>query len=123
MGVSGADDSARWLEPYFAANAFSEGPWFLLGNDNSLLMQGGANIRLGPATWRVQPMVRVGIGFFTRGETTEFTGVTGGVGVDLRGSSRLWGLLTTGATLTADFWSRDGTNFVVAHAGVYFRFG
>ena len=88
-----------------------------------MLIQGGANVRLGPATWRVRPVERVGVGSFVHDEITAFTGVTGGVGLYVRGSSRFWGLLSTGAALTADFWSREGTNFAVAHAGFYFRIG
>ena len=101
----------------------ADNPWVGRGDDSSSLIQGGTNVRLGPATWRARPVARVGLGFFKRGETTEFTGVTGGVGLYLRGRSRLWRLSTTGAALTADFWSSEEANFVVAHAGLYFRFG
>ena len=123
LGVSGASARAKWLEPYFALNGFSDNPWFGRQDDGSLLIQGGANVRLGPATWRVRPVARVGVGSFAHDEITAFTGVTGGVGLYVRGSSRFWGLLSTGAALTADFWSREGTNFAVAHAGFYFRIG
>ena len=123
VGFALAHGRVEWLEPYFALNDFSRNPWFGAEDDATRLMHGGANLRLGPATWRARPVARVGVGFFKHGETTEFTGVTGGAGLYLRMRSRLFGLLTSGVSFTADFWSVDETTFVVAHAGLYFRIG
>ena len=92
-------------------------------DDASRLIHGGTNLRLGPATWRARSVARVGVGFFRHGETTEFTGATGGVGRYLRMRSRFLGLFTSGVSFTADYWSVDETTFVVAHAGLYFRIG
>lgn len=122
-GFALAHGRVEWLEPYFALNGFSSNPWFGTEDDASSLLHGGANLRLGPATWRARPVVRVGAGFFRHGETTEFTGATGGVGLYVRTRSRFLGLFTSGVSLTADFWSVDETTFVVAHAGLYFRIG
>ena len=123
VGVSGADRRAKWLEPFFAMNAYPSDAVDSSGGTGRYLAQGGANIRLGPAQWAVRPVARIGIGWANLGERAEFTGVMGGVGLYTREASALWGLLTSGFGFTVDVWSSGRTDFTVAHAGVYFRFG
>ena len=123
VSVSGADRHAKWLEPFFAMNAFEYVVADYLDDTRRYLTHGGANIRLGPAQWAVRPVARIGIGWANHGERAEFTGVIGGVGLYTREASALWGLLTSGFGFTVDAWSSGQTAFTVAHVGVYCRFG